>query len=73
MKEEKKSSLIGPSFEWFSNLLPLFFHYSSYETYPATLLDFFFLALMPNLLNDPFKKPLLAEISQFIDGSRNSQ
>ncbi|KAF9135722.1 hypothetical protein BGW39_000591 [Mortierella sp. 14UC] len=29
-------------------------------------------ALMPNLLNNPFKKPLLTEISQFIDGNKNS-
>ncbi|KAK3845956.1 MAG: Alpha/Beta hydrolase protein [Linnemannia gamsii] len=29
-------------------------------------------ALMPNLLNNPFKKPLLAEISHFIDGNRNT-
>lgn len=30
-------------------------------------------ALMPNLFNNPFKKPLLSEISQFIDGNRTSQ
>ncbi|KAH7047916.1 Alpha/Beta hydrolase protein [Linnemannia elongata] len=30
-------------------------------------------ALMPNLSNNPFKKLLLSEISQFIDGNRTSQ
>ncbi|KAF9919803.1 hypothetical protein FBU30_010524 [Linnemannia zychae] len=29
-------------------------------------------ALMPNLLNDPYKKTLLIEISQFIDGSKKN-